>query len=379
MQIAFFVSLNVLAHLCFIGSRMTTSLFALQLGASAFTVGLLMASFALLPMLLSVSAGRLIDRTGPRRPILFSLGTLVLGSALPFALPHVATLYVSSTLLGTAFMFMHVAMNSVIGALGRPEERPVNFSWLALGFSTSGSFGPLIAGYAIDGLGHARAFGLLALFPLLGFALLWASKRPVPRPEHAAAGAVGGHVFDLLKIPGLRRTFVVSGLLAMGWDLYAFLMPIYGARLGLAAATIGVIMATFAAATFAVRLALPLVVRNLRHWQVITAALSISGASYLLFPLVTRVPLLMALSFTLGIGLGCAQPMIMALLFNSAPPGRQGEVIGVRTFMLNASHTFIPAASGTVWALVGMAPVFWAIAACLLAGGWYAHKRASRG
>lgn len=375
MAVVYFVALNVLAHLCFVGARMTTSLFALRLGASAFTVGLLMALFALLPMLLAVSAGRLIDRNGPRRPMLVAFATLALGTGLPFAWPHIATLYLSSTLIGTAFMYLHVAMNSVIGALGRPEDRPLNFSWLALGFSTSGSFGPLVAGYAIDSLGHARAFGLLALFPLLGLALLWMRRRPLPRPEHVQAEGAPGRVLDLLRLPGLRRTFAVSGLLAMGWDLYAFLLPIYGARLGLAAATIGVIMATFAGATFAVRLAMPFIVRRLRDWQVITAALAISGTSYLLFPLVTRVPLLMALSFALGIGLGCAQPTIMALLFNTAPRGRQGEVVGVRTFMLNASHTLIPLLSGATSALLGMAPVFWTLAGCLLAGSWLINKR----
>ena len=124
--------------------------------------------------------------------------------------------------------------------------------------------------------------------------------------------------------------------------------------------------------------AMPLLVRHLRDWQIITAALAISGASYLLFPLVARVPLLMALSFALGIGLGCAQPTIMALLFNTAPRGRQGEVVGVRTFMLNASHTLIPLASGATSTLLGMAPVFWALAGCLLAGSWFIRTRTPR-
>jgi MFS family permease len=378
MAVVYFVALNVLAHLSFVGARMATSLYALKLGGSAFTVGLLMALFALLPMLLSVSAGRLIDRNGPRRPMLIALATLAAGAALPFALPQLATLYVSSTLIGTSFMYLHIAINSVIGALGRPEDRALNFSWLALGFSTSGSLGPLVAGYAIDGLGYARAFGLLALFPLVALGLLWMRRHPIPRPEHVPAEGRTAQVLDLLKVPGLRRTFAVSGMLAMGWDLYAFLLPVYGARLGLAAATIGMIMATFAGATFAVRLAMPFVVRHLRDWQVITAALAISGTSYLLFPLVTQVPLLMALSFALGIGLGCAQPMIMALLFNAAPPGRQGEVVGIRTFMLNASHTAIPLVSGATSALLGMAPVFWALALCLLAASWFVHRRAAR-
>ena len=43
MEILYFVVLNALGHLAFVGSRMTTSLYALELGASEATVGTLMA------------------------------------------------------------------------------------------------------------------------------------------------------------------------------------------------------------------------------------------------------------------------------------------------------------------------------------------------
>ena len=134
-------------------------------------------------------------------------------------------------------------------------------------------------------------------------------------------------------------------------------------------------MSTFAAATFAVRLAMPKLARRLREWQVITASLAITGAVYVAFPFFTSVAMLMALSFVLGIGLGCAQPMIMAILYNTSPEGRQGEVVGVRTFMLSASQTVIPLASGAMSAAFGMTPVFLLLAAGLFAGSWFARQK----
>ncbi|HWA36610.1 MAG TPA: MFS transporter [Burkholderiales bacterium] len=373
MDLVYFVTLNALAHLAFVGSRMSTSLFALQLGASEFTVGLLMSLFAALPMVLSVWSGRLIDRAGPRRPLLIGLAALVLANVLPFAVPRVETLYFASTLSGTGFLLVHIAMNSVFGAYGTPEQRAVNFSWLALAFSVSGSLGPIAAGLAIDHLGHARAFPALAAFPLMALALLFWRKKQLPRPERK--GGQEGSVIELLRIRPLRDTFIVSGLLAMGWDLYAFLIPLYGARLGLSASSIGTIMATFAIATFVVRLFMPVAVRRLRRIHIILAALCVAGGTYLLFPLVASIPLLMALSFLLGLGLGCAQPVIMSQLYEASPPGRQGEAVGVRTFMLNGSHTAIPLASGALTAAAGMAPAFWLLAALLLGGAWFARGR----
>jgi len=54
---------------------------------------------------------------------------------------------------------------------------------------------------------------------------------------------------------------------------------------------------------------------------------------------------------------------------------RQGEVVGVRTLTLNASHTFIPLASGALSAALGMAPVFVLLAAGLLTGAWFSRQQ----
>jgi len=374
LEIAYFILLNALGHLCFVGSRMTTTLFALSLGASALTVGMLAALFAVLPMLLSVTAGRVIDRLGPRRPVMLGLATLACGATLPYLFPSVGILYISSPLIGTSFMLLHISMNSVFGAYGTPEQRAVTFSWLSLGFSISNSVGPLIAGYAIETFGHAGAMVTLATLPVIGLVLLARRTRPLPRPAHVARGVHGG-VMELLRLPALRHTLIASGLLNVGWDIYSFLMPLYGSRIGLAAGTIGVVMACFAVATFLVRAVLTQLVRRLRQWLLIASAMTLAGIAYLLFPFVQSVPLLMTLSFILGVGLGASQPVIMAVLYEVSPPGRQGEAVGIRTTMLSGSQTFIPLASGAMAGALGMTPVFALIALALLGGAWFAKNR----
>ena len=87
----------------------------------------------------------------------------------------------------------------------------------------------------------------------------------------------------------MRRVFVVNGLLSMAWDLHTFFIPIYGARIGLSASRIGVILASFAAATFAVRLLMPRIARRFSEFEVLTAALFVAGLAYTIFPFVDRV------------------------------------------------------------------------------------------
>lgn len=334
-----------------------------------------MSLYALFPMLLAVHAGRFIDRSGVFRPLAWSGAAVAAGILLPFAVPALPTLFVASVVIGTSFLFQHLSLNHVVAWIGDPADRAVNFSWLALGYAISGFCGPLLAGFAIDLVGHRVAFLLLALPPLAATALLlW--RRPAMPPVQAARNDPAEHrVADLLAEPRLRSAFLFSGLLATGWDLYTFMMPIYGTRVGLSASTIGIVMSSFALATFTVRLAMPSVARRLSEWTVVCTALVIAGIAYSMFPLVQQVPYLIALSFLLGLGLGCAQPMIMALLYTASPPGRQGEVVGVRTTLQNASHTFLPLLFGAVGAALGMGAVFWSMSALLLSGGWLAGRR----
>ncbi|MHB8667275.1 MAG: MFS transporter [Burkholderiales bacterium] len=372
------IALTVLTHTAFNGSRMLVSLYAIHLHASAFIVGTLMSSFALLPMLLAVSAGRVVDRSGARWPLFAASQMVALGALLPYFWPRLLTLYIASTMIGTGFMMFHVAVNQVVGAIGRAEERAANFSWLALGFSVSSSLGPLVTGFAIDAIGYLRTFLLLFLFPLTPFIVTWLNRPALPRAKERRADAGDSRVLDLLRNRPLRRVFIASGLLNMAWDLYTFVMPIYGSRIGLSASTIGAVMGSFAIAIFAVRLLLPLLIRHVLPWQMIGAALLTSAAVYCVFPLFASVPLLVALSCVLGLGLGCSQPMVMALLYNTSPPGRQGEAVGVRTTVMNASSATLPLASGALGAAVGMGPVFWSMAALLGAGAYVVNRRRAR-
>ncbi len=378
LRFGYIIALTILAHTAFTSSRMTVSLYALKLDASPFTIGMLMALYALLPMLLSVSAGRLIDRIGPRIPLLWGNGMLLAGVLAPFAFPGLGTLFPAAMVIGSGFMLSHMISNNLVGAFGRPEDRAANFSWLSLGFSVSGSLGPLVAGFSIDWFGEVKAFAVEGVFAAAALTLAYWRRADLPRHAKPVERPSGHSLKDLVGNRPLRSVLIVSGMLSMGWDLFTFVMPIHCSNIGLSASTTGLVMGSFGAATFVVRLAMPALSRKLREWQVITTAFVVSGTAYLLFPLVTSVGLLMSISFLLGLGLGCSQPMVMSLLYAASPPGRQGEVVGVRTMVLNISSTGLPLVFGAVGAALGMGPVFWGISTCLLAGGYAAGRKVRR-
>jgi len=376
--LAALIALGICNHVTLSGARVAVSLDALARGASPLTVGVLVSLFALLPVFLAVSVGRLADRIGVRRPMLWGSAGTAAGAALPFALPGLPALYVAAALIGAAFMLFQVPAQRATGDLADAPDRAASFSHLALGYSISGFIGPLAAGLAIDHLGFGPAFVLLAVLPLLPVAVLSARRVALPRSPSALAPATSGGMMELIRIPVLRRLFLINAAFALGWDLHTIFVPIYGASIGLSAAAIGAILSAFAAATFLVRLAMPWISHHVAEARVLMIALAVAGFVYLAFPFVGSAWALAALSFVLGLGLGSGQPVVLSLLHEHAPPGRIGEVVGVRMSLIQSMAVAVPLLFGALGTSLGLVPVFWAVGTCLGASGWYA-RRTGRG
>lgn len=366
--------LGVCNHAMLTGARVTVSLDALANGASAAVVGVLMALFALLPMMLAVPAGRLADRIGARRPMLWGSIGCFAGAALPVAWPGLPSLFIAAAVTGVSFMLFQIPAQRVTGELGDERDRAANFSWLAMGYAASGFVGPLIAGFAIDAVGYRWAFAVLALLPLVPLATLARRKLALPA-THAHGASPPRGMLDLLGHRGLRRVFVINAAFALGWDLHTVFVPIYGSRIGLAASQIGAILAAFAAATFVVRVAMPLLAKRYGESRLLASTLLCAGAVYLVFPFVTSALALATLSFVLGLALGAGQPLVLAQLHAIAPPGRIGEAVGMRMSLIQTMSVAVPLVFGALTSSVGLLPVFWSVGVCIGGGGLYARRR----
>ena len=97
-------------------------------------------------------------------------------------------------------MVFQVATQNATGELGPPSARAQNFSLLALGYSISGFVGPLVAGFAIDHLGFAATFALLAAIPFIPLFALRSPRLALPgaRPHEGPRH----HVMEAARIAG---------------------------------------------------------------------------------------------------------------------------------------------------------------------------------
>jgi MFS family permease len=370
-RIYLITALHTSVHAAFLGSKVVLALLALQLGADASVVGLLIACYAVPPLILAVQVGRLADRIGMRAPMVlgaaFVAAAMVTGG-LWGALP---ALFVVATLVGIGFALYMVSSQNLVGAL--EGDRTRNYSILTIGYSMSNILGPMVAGYAIEYAGHLATLLLFAFFPLPAIAILFLN-RALTRVNLPPAPDTRRRASDLLRNGPLFKTILISGLQMATWELYVFFVPIYGHSIGIPPSVIGTILGSFAVATFVVRFAIPMLTAHMRVDTLLSVAMLIAAAASVVFPLLQDVRALLVVSFVIGLGMGCGHPLSLTLSFERSPAGRSGEASGLRVTATNLARVAVPLLTGLFSAALGPAALLW-LNATVLAGTGYLARR----
>jgi len=373
MTIFAVIAISMAIHSCYVGSKVLVSLYALHLGASQFTVGILAAGYALMPLLLGVYTGRLTDSRGVRMPLL--LGAILTCAAMVTGYLSSTTtgLFTLAVLVGAGFVFFNVSVQTLAGALGKPEHRTRHFAWLTIGYSASSLIGPVFAGFSIDHLGHSTTFLLFAFFPLLPIAIL-IFKPHITRIARPPPSTAKRNTFDLLHDKTLRKLIVISGLSVASAELFAFYVPVFAHQIGLSASVIGIILGSYAIAIILTRFMLARMMKQLTVEQIMVWFLLLAAAGFAVFPLFRSAWALMAAAFVIGLGVGATQPLLMSISYERAPAGRTGEMTGLRLTVNNIARMSMPIICGAVGAAFGVAPVFWMNAANLVATSFLSRR-----
>jgi MFS family permease len=362
------------------GNTVLVTLYALDLNANSIYLGLIVASTSLFPMLFAAYAGRLSDRVGLRIPLLFGMFGTGISLLLPyFFKDQLIILLLSQSFFGLFQIFTIVTFQNLIGALSTKETRSSYFATYTLGVSISNLLGPLITGFSIDHLSYSSTFMLLAIISAIpGFFYLFNIVHLPKQVQKEDDEDKNNGFMELLFNRSLRKTFITSGIILTGVGLYEFYFPIYGKHLGLSASIIGVILSCNAVAYILSRLLMQWMVKKFKEETVLGGCLTISAVAFFFIPLFDQAGTLMVISFIMGLGLGCCQPLSIVMAYNHSPTGRTGEVLGIRLTVNKTVQFFVPILFGSVGSLLGFFPIFWSNAFLLFCSGYSLIEKKSR-
>ena len=375
MTIYLVVLMSVLSQVGFSGSRVAVSLHALELSANQFAIGVVIALYSLCPMLLSIVIGKFADRAPPRLPVILGSALMTAALLLPPLFPGLAALCVAAFLLGLAHQVFSIPLEAIVGGIDGAKNRARNYALITMGWSAANFLGPLIAGFSIDHIGQLQVYLVLAAFTVAPIPMLL--MKPALLPKVAAMHAEGGtrgSVLDLWRMPSVRITIIASGVVGSAQDLFQFYLPIYGYSIGLSASAIGTILGVLSVAAFVIRGVLPFLVRKLGEATILICSIFIAAVAFTLLPFFVSPYALAAITFLLGLGVGCAQPMTMSLLYVLTPAGRIAESFGLQKTVRNATHLVVPIVFGSVGAAFGVMTVFISNSVILVASGFLLRK-----
>lgn len=355
------------------------ALFADSLGASYVEIGVLTAAFSVLPLMMAIHMGRLVDRYGMLFAAAAGLTGMAVSLILPVLFPVLQILYVSQMMFGAAQMVAVVALQNGAAASVPGERRERSVSNFSLAASLGTFAGPLTAGYMIDHAGHRTAYFVLAcivLLPLFFMKYERTEGGKAPRPARNDRPAAS-MLREAVRNPLLFAAIFISMVSMTAMDLFYVYFPLAGTSGGLSASQIGWIIALQGLAFVVVRIFLPNIITRYGHHGALYGFMAVGAVSYGLIPFFDQFYVLALLALVLGFGLGIAQPVTIMLAYNYAPKGRTAEVLGLRIASNRFAQLTLPIVLSAVSQVGGLISIFLILAAMLMAAALVARKNRS--
>ena len=357
--------------------KVVIPLWAIQLNLTATEIGVAIGLSALLPFLLSIHGGVMMDRLGTRRVTMAYAVTTSLMCPLYPVFPSFSALVLLQLITGLTSNMVWVGAQTLITGFTRGRTT------LLARFSVAARCGnlaaPVIIGVIWDLTGHWGVFTFLgAAGTLVVVALCMvpvtaeaATERDGPRPSFKVLipnWRDYARAFSLIAIPTVAFVMVMTALRISSSGIQTSFYVVYLKEIGFLGTLIGVLIGISEAAGLLGAFMAGWWEKSIKpHWVFL-----VFGAMSLLCVTVTPalggIFILLAIA-TAGRGYaqGLSQPVMFGILARAVDPSLQGTSIGLRTTSNRFTTVIVPLIMGVVADAVGIAYSFYLVGGTLIA------------
>lgn len=361
--------------------RPVLSYHALSLGAGTAEIGIVVASFSVLSLVLTVPIGSAVDKHGERWFLVAGTVTLIVAICLLLAAHGIPMLIAGSAMLGLSQTVAMISCQTVIAngiSAQRRDRRFAAFTVVtSLAQFTAPAAGGLLLGmgagaaeqafttvYTVSGL--ATLLGLLVAFSIAIFPGTLTDRRR----RSVVSRTSGGRLRAVIKVPSVMVAIVVGFAVLSAVDLLTAFLPVFGEIMSISPVQIGFLIGTHGLASIAVRLFLVHLTQRFDRRALLTVALMTAALSIAVVPFVEVVPVLYLLMALSGAGLGVCQPISMSWVAGAVQPEVRGTAMSLRMAGNRLGQTLVPLGVSAVAGSAGAAVAFVGPAGILaIAGG----------
>ncbi len=349
-------------------------LWAIMLDPSPLMIGIFIGSRQILPVLLSIHGGALMDRFGARRVMLvFGL----VGSASFLLYPVFPSLFAAAIVLqmlgGLAESVTWIGSQTLLGQVLKGS--PSDAGRMAFVMRLGGFVGPPLIGGAWDLFGHWAAFGALGAWVACGWVSAWlvpsitvtkAETGQTPSPPLRARDLLprlSDYVaaFRLLAIPAVALVIACTVLRQSGSAVQTSFYVVWLDGIGISGTAIGMLLGVSAAVAAPASLAIGPLSRRFGAHNLLLFMVAVSVVTISITPLLGTYVLLILVIGLRGGAQGMNLPLMMSLTATTVDREDQGKGMALRITINRASSMVVPIIMGAVAELVDMENSFYLI------------------
>jgi multidrug resistance protein len=394
------VVLMITAFIDMVGTLMIIPLlpfYAKSFGASGFTVGLLVASFAVAQLLSAPMWGRFSDRYGRRPALMVGLAASAIAYIIFAYSDSLWLLFLSRLVQGSGGGTVSVIQAYVADAL-KPEERAKGLGWLSAATNAGVALGPVLGSQFMVFGPHAPGLAAAALCVMnMGFAWRYLVESRDMTEAKAVSHRRGRsreavlHVITHSSEPAPRLIWIYSIGIGAFQGMNAILALFLAARFAVTSATIGYFYTYIGIISVLTRalllgpavdrlgeaklsrvgqvlLAIGLAALPFMHRMVDPAAFAQRFGGVLPTSAVAVIPFLpLALAVALlPLGTAFTFPCVTAMLSRVIPSGERGLYMGVQQTFGGTARVLFPIMAG--WAFDRFPELPFLVSSALVAG-----------
>lgn len=356
------------------------SQFLESMGAAPFVVGVVVGTYGVLQILVRLPIGNLSDVHGRRWTLRGSFVAATLAGVFYVTAPSPLWVVPAQVLWGFAAGAFWVSANAYVkdmadevgGRLAVQKGMNHYAAAIALGLL----FGPPL-GIAADILGYRAGLSVFIWAGLAGLlSTLWLEPLGQGDQERLGVVEVFARAAELLRIPDLKISLVLTFLYSMLLGLASAFYPFYLRTIGFSAFLIGVLYALRQAANSGSNLLLA----RARSDDVdplgpLLVGIGVAALTLSLVPLFETFLPLLALALAAGVGFALMIPSNLSLIAHASPDRETGLAMGIYGTGLGLGQLVSPVMFGYVADLAGLTWAFFSagLVVCVLgvaAGVW---------
>ncbi|MEK6196120.1 MAG: MFS transporter [Deltaproteobacteria bacterium] len=332
--------------------------YALDLGATGFQVGMIIASFNIARVFANPISGRLSDRWGRKPFIVSGLFLYAVVSICYILATDINDLILVRFLHGlTSVLVVPVAM--ALAADIAPDNKLARYmGTLNMAVMLGLGVGPMLGGIIRDTLGMNAAFyamGILALFTVVGVMLLIPNDRIGSESKIKKAASP---IKDLLKHRVVLGLFFLRLFVASGQGCVYTFLPLLGIDMGITSSEVGIILGVNIFLIAVLQRACAGIADRSDPRVLIILGTIISGITVLAMPYAKGFGTILALNIVMGASNGIATPAGFVLTGKVGRKLGMGSIMGLTDAGWSLGMIVSPIFSGIVMDSLGLPSIF---------------------